>query len=259
MNEPLPAGQEAVSDLLRIAAFAQSNDLLVKRHEREVRTLLNKGVGDAAIWWIALMAVAAVQGKHSECVRCADAAFKLAPSDVAVVGNAASILAGIGEIRAAVKYAKLLAEIGHRVPRNIGSAVAVCRRALCFEDAIEIMNKYGSEDDPTATETTRRLLELAVSKNVSLDKRLDLFETAVQAVRSQGCAIRQSTLEHYGDDHLRCEFYIDETPVRCGSLNRAIADALCERFDDPSPDFVTFACRPASSFHFAGSFVTVPR
>jgi hypothetical protein len=58
---------------------------------------------------------------------------------------------------------------------------------------------------------------------------------------------------------MRYEFYVDESAKRCGELNFAIAEALCESFEDAAPEFVTFACRPLSSYHFEGDFIQVKR
>ncbi len=85
-----------------------------------------------------------------------------------------------------------------------------------------------------------------------------MIEVAAAAVYAQGCSVRQTSLKQLGGE-MRYEFYVDESAKRCGELNFVIAEALCESFEDPAPEFVTFACRPLSSYQFEGDFIQVKR
>ena len=259
MNQPLHAGLPLLGDCIGMAIRGQGDPLAIKRIEREAQRLLDKRAARADLSWLILAFTAFLQGKASECVRCIDAAAKLAPFDLGVVGNAGSILAGVGEPRRALEFGRLQAGISAGDDKQLSFSCLVLRKALYFEEAVEAMRTYRGADVELYRDSAQRLVDLAVARDLSPELRLSLLETAIEAVRSQGCSIRQTGLRQYSDDALRYIFFIDESATKCGSVNFAIAEALTEKFEDTHAEFVTFACRPLSSYDVSGSFIEVAR
>jgi hypothetical protein len=103
-------------------------------------------------------------------------------------------------------------------------------------------------------EAAQRLLAIEDAGGATPELRAKLIDAASEAVRAQGAVIMRSMLAQ-ADDQLRYEFFVDETAPRCAEINFAIAAALCEEFEDPAPEFVTFSCRPLSSYQFNGDMI----
>lgn len=256
----MPITENAINELVRLAAYAETNDLLVKRHELALRTALARGYARPERAWIGLAAAACIQGKHDECIRCVRAAVDLAARDTVIVATGVALLSDIGELDQAEKLGEQLKAI---VDLNGGDwpwlLANLHLRALNFEDAIKMMQRFGADDGDQSIALTEQLLAVTNRHHVSLEKRRELVKFAVHTVRAQGCAIKQTALEDFGDGGARFEMYIDVSPSRCGEINQVIAEALCERFEDPAPEVVTFACRPVESYEFNGKFVPVHR
>ncbi|RQU12375.1 hypothetical protein DF152_19970 [Burkholderia cenocepacia] len=253
------AAGEAVNQLMRLAANAQKNDFLAKRHERELWTELERGVTPPAYLWLGLAAAAVVLGQHEECVRRLKAALDLSQNNFQILATAASLYSDIGEfqpIEAVLdKLYPLVAPHDHV---SIRSICLLLHRTLNYERALEMIKKTGFAEDSELAQATNRFLALTDQYNVTLDKRRRLIEVAIGTVRAAKYAIHKTALdEECGDYGVRFEIFIDETAEGCGEVNRAIADSLCEEFDDPVPHVVTFACRPASSYVFQGTFAQV--
>ncbi|PRG34009.1 hypothetical protein C6T52_19700 [Burkholderia multivorans] len=245
---------------MRLAAYAQTNDLLVKRHELALRAALARGSARPELAWIGLAAAACIQGKHDECMRCVRAAVDLAARDAIIIATGIALLSDIGELDQAEKLSEQLQAIVEPDDRDwIWLLANLHLRALNFEDAIKMMQRFGADADEQSILLTKQLLEVANRHHVSLEKRRELVKVALHTVRAQGCAIKQTALEDFGDTGARFEFYVDVSPSRCGEINQVIAEVLCERFDDPVPEVVTFACRPVESYEFHGKFVPVQR
>jgi hypothetical protein len=256
LNQPLRADQQFVNELLNIAAHGATNDLLMKRYERDARMHIEKGTGDLPMWYLVLCIVSAIQGKIEEVFSTARAATALAPTQLGILGNITSVMGIIGEAGGALPYTRQLAESGNAT--MVASSVRQFRKALCFEEAAEVIQKRGARDDALRAATVR-MLASPIVRDVSVEKRLLMLNTTVSTVRGLGYVIRQSLLRQYGDDGLRYELFIDESPDRCGEVNFDISDGLFERFDDPVPEAITFACRPLTSFEFSGEFIKVAR
>lgn len=240
-----------------MVAHGKSNDLAVKRHEREARTLLERDAIDPAYAWMAIGAAMFLQGKHRESVEALNNAVKLAPMDEPVLGNACSIFSIVGETELAVDRAhRLLGLVITRDGRM--AALRVLEKALRFEEVLEIGEKVNIGFSDAYKESAKHLLSIADDHGATPELRARLIDAAVTAVRTQGYLVRQTTLVQV-KDQLRYELFIDETARRCAEVNFAIAEALCEQFEDPVPEFVTFSCRPLSSFQFSGDIIEVRR
>ncbi|MBB6319282.1 hypothetical protein [Paraburkholderia tropica] len=257
MNQPAKAAMEGLNELFVLVAHGENDVLTVKRHERQARLLLERQAIAPAFAWLAIGAAAFLQGKRSDSKDAIKAAIRLAPKDEAVLGNASSLFALMGEASLAVQTARQLIETGIDGHGLLG-ALSTLKKALQLEEAFMIAEKRNAKFDPALAASAARLLEIAAEHAVGPAQRIKMIEVAAAAVFSQGSAIRQASLRHLGGE-LRFEFYVDESAARCGELNFAIADALCDSFDDPAPEFVTFACRPVSSYHFDGDFIQVKR
>ncbi|PFH28553.1 tetratricopeptide repeat protein [Burkholderia sp. JKS000303] len=243
-----------------MVAFAQSNDLLAKRYERQARVALEGGVGNPAFAWLSLGAVAVMQGNHAECDRCVRAAVNLSPRDQVVLANGMALFSAAGEFRRARELSLALEQVV--LPTDftaIGGLVNLHRTVLDFEGALDVIGRFKIRDSDPVVQSMKRLLASAEAHGLTQQMRESLIETAVGTVRAHGGVIRQTMVEDFGDAGLRLELYVSESAERCGELNWAIADALCEQFDDPAPGLVTIACRPASSFQFEGRIVSVAR
>ncbi|WP_157977899.1 hypothetical protein [Paraburkholderia kururiensis] len=246
-----------MSEIIDLAIRRDGNLLTLKRIEREMQTLLGKHVGEPEIYWLVLAFTAFLQSDNEECIRRLQAALKLAPHDVTILGNAGSILANIGEPRRAADIGGRLAEVANDV-NQFRSGAQLLGMALRFEEAAEIMEKHGLSQDSIAL-STRRLVEVAHSRRVPAETRLRLLESAIAVVRARGFPIRQAALRHYPDDSLRYELFIDADAETCGEINFEIAEALVEQFEDCYPELVTFACRPLTSYTFQDTYVEVAR
>lgn len=252
MNAPARAGLQGLNDLYKLVAYGQNNELLVRRHEREARTLLERG-SSPALAWLALAAAFFLQARRSESIEALNNAVALASSDEAVLGNATALF-DIGR----------LIDTSHRLLRAVDnvegkkSAVFCLKKALQLEDMLAMAEKYELRLSDSTIHWTKALLALADEHHMDPGKRVKLVETAAEAVRLQGCMVRQTALTQV-HDQLRYELFVDESAQRCAELSFAIAEALCENFDDPAPELVTFACRPLSSYQFGGDFVQVSR
>lgn len=260
MTQPLEAVNQAINDLLRMAAYAQSNDLLVKRYERQARAALENGVGDPAFAWLSFAAIAVIQGSHTECVRSVRAALKLSPRDKMLLANGMGLLAAVAEFRLAREVCQQMEPLVSATDTTaISGMVNLYRTILDFEGALDMIGRFKVSDSDPVVDSMKRLLALAEANGATREMREELIETAVGAVRAHGGTIRQTMMEDFGDAGLRMELYVTDSAQRCGELNWAISEALCERFDDPAPGMVTFACRPVSSYRFDGQFVSVTR
>lgn len=242
-------------------AIAGKADLLVvKRIERDAKAMLDRGAEQPEISWLILGFTAFFQGKPADCVRYMEAASKITPYDLTILGNGGSILAATGEPRRALDYALRHAEIAKGDERQLLYACGTVGKALFFEEAARIMRTYsGTLDGKAYAAHMQVLADAANARGLSPELRLSLVEAAIQAVRSQGCVIRHVSLTEYPDNALRYVFYVDETSSQCGNVNFAIAEALAEQFEDAHPEFITFACRPLSSYNVGGTFVEVLR
>ncbi|WP_321929419.1 hypothetical protein [Burkholderia cenocepacia] len=259
MSLPLPAAGEAVNALMHLVAYAKSNEFAARQHERTLQKALDKGDARPEILWLGLAAAACVLGKPEECVRCVRAALGIAPNDFTVVATAVALYSNIGEMHLAEEQVWQMTRLSEPEDRpSLEVRVNMLRAALNFEDSLDMMRKFGVSEDAQIVQATKRFLELTDKHSLSREVRRELIQTAVGAVRAEKCAIRQTVLDdEYGDGSVRIELFVDETAERCGEVNRAIAEALCEQFDDPMPEVVSFACRPISSFVFQGAFLKV--
>ncbi|HEV3432269.1 MAG TPA: hypothetical protein VG320_30690 [Paraburkholderia sp.] len=257
MNQPAQAGVQGLNELYHMVAHGQNNALAVKRYEREARTLLARDGMAPAFAWLAIGAATFLQGKHSESVEALSNAVKLAPQDEPVLGNACSIFSIAGETELAVDAAHRLLGIVVTRDGKLG-ALRALEKALRFEEVLEMGEKVNLQFSDAYRESAASLLSIANAHGATPDLRAKLIDAAAEAVRSRGCIVRQSTLVQV-DDQLRYELFIDETARRCAEMNFAIAQALYEKFDDPVPEFVTFSCRPLSSFQFNGDIIEVHR
>ncbi|WP_146126556.1 hypothetical protein [Burkholderia multivorans] len=187
------------------------------------------------------------------------AALDNAPRDYMVAATAAALYSNVGELQLAEEQiARLNALSDPDRSGDLTMRVNMLRTALNYEDALDMMQKFGVSDDSEMMRATKRFLESTDKYRLSREARRELMRVAIATVRAQKCAIKQTSLDdEFGDGSVRFQIYVDETAERCGEINRAIADALCERFDDPAPEVVTFACRPASSYVFNGAFLAV--
>lgn len=257
MNQPAPAGVQGLNDLFHMIVHGQINDLAAKRHEREARVLLERGGMPPAFAWLAIGAALFLQGRHAESVEALCNAVQLAPDEEPVLGNACSIFSIVGEAQRSVDMARrLLGLVNSKVGKT--GALRALEKSLHFEEVLEMGEKFGVGFSERFTSAARRVLEIADEHGATPEMRVKLIDAAAEAVRSQGCIVRQTTLMQ-ADDQLRYEFFIDETARRCAEVNFAIAEALCEQFDDPAPEFVTFSCRPLSSYQFNGDIIEVRR
>ncbi|SIO22750.1 hypothetical protein [Paraburkholderia phenazinium] len=258
MNQVARADVAALGELLQLVALGKTNDLLAKRFEREAKANIAKGAFELPMWFMVLCVATAAQGKVEDSARAAENAVNLAPKDLAIVGNVVATLGNTGNAIAALPFAWQLAEFDDRAgARPRLNALIVMRKALRFEEAAEMAKAKSFNENPFAVENAR-LLDARITRDITVEMRQTMLETAIRAVRGLGYTIRQTNLEQY-DDQLRYEMFIEESPAGCGAVNLAIADALCERFDDPAPEAITFACRPLSSYKFDGEFITVRR
>ncbi|HEF4774587.1 tetratricopeptide repeat protein [Burkholderia multivorans] len=259
MNQPLRAASEAVNQLMWLAAHAQKNDFSAKRCERELWKELERGVTPPAYLWLGLAAAAVVLGQHEECVRRIKAALDLSNDNFQILATAASLYSDVGELRPVEAVLEKLSPLV--LPNDHDSIESMClllHRTLNYERALEMIKKTGFAEDSELAQATNRFLALTEQYNVTLDKRRRLIEVAIGAVRAAKYAIHKTALDQdCGEYGVRFEIFIDETAERCGEVNRAIADTLCEEFDDPVPHVVTFACRPTSSYVFEGHFAKV--
>lgn len=260
LNQPLHAGQQKLSDCVDMAIAGKADPLVVKRIEREAWALLDKGASQPEISWLILGFTAFFQGKAADCVRYIEAAAKITPYDLTVLGNAGSVLAAAGEPRRAATYARRQAGMSEGDGAQLLYSGFTLRKALFFEEAAQIMRTHsGSADSENFRAANQRLADAANTRGISPDLRLSLLETAIEAVRAQGSAIKHVGISQYPDDTLRYVFYIDQTASQCASVNFLIAEALIEKFEDAHPEFVTFACRPTSSYDVQGTFIEVAR
>ncbi|MFM0427601.1 hypothetical protein PQQ75_01190 [Paraburkholderia aspalathi] len=259
MNQPLHAGQQRLSDCVDMAITGKADPMAVKRIERETQALLNKGAGQPEISWLILAFTAFFQGKASECIRFVEAASKLAPYDVTVVGNAGSLLAGVGEPRRASEFVRRQAGMAVDDKRQLLFCSLNFRKVLLFEEAADIMRTYGGAEGEAFKASAQQLADIALERGISPDMRMALLEVAIATVRDQGCSIRHVGLTQYPDNSLRYVLFIDESASQCGNVNFAIAEALTEKFEDTHAEFITFACRPLSSYDVDGTFIEVAR
>ncbi|MDR5829783.1 hypothetical protein P9250_18065 [Caballeronia sp. LP006] len=151
----------------------------------------------------------------------------------------------------AVNYARLLADTQRSDPTSRIKAARVFVTALHAEEAAAIMlahdlNATVAEGDAELPRDIEATAQIFLRCGVDAEQRLALLETAVEAIRSQGCMIRGSRLMIY-DDTTRYELYVDETASQCGNVNFAIAGALTTTFDNAYPEVITFVCRPVGS------------
>lgn len=260
MNQPLEVIVDVCNSLLHMAAYGEKDELRVKRLEREVRTLQQRAVADPQLEWLAIGAACLMQGRHEECLRAFDNVVKLSRPDSMMIVNVQSLLLACGEIGRALALVRATVERAEEVDdkRAFLAVVTTLGKTLCFEEQHMAAERFGIDIAAPLRDSAQALLNIANAHGLTPERRLSLIKTAAEAVRRQGYAIRQSHLVQV-DEILRYEFFIDETAEQCSAVNWAIADALCEQFEDPAPEFVTFACRPLSSFRFSGHFDTVNR
>jgi hypothetical protein len=257
VSQPAPAGIQGLNELFHMVAHGQLNELAVKRYELEARSLLKRGGFDPAIAWLAIGAASFLQGKQAESVEALSNAVQLGPRDEPVLGNACSVFSIIGKTELAVDTAHRLLELATSKSGRF-AALRALEKALRFEEVLMVAEKIGIGFSDQYTAAARSLLEVAKAHGATPEMRAKLIDAAAGAIRSQGSTIRQSLLRQ-ADDQLRFEFFIDETPRRCAEINFAVAEILCEQFDDPCAEFVTFSCRPVSSFEFHGDIIEVHR
>jgi hypothetical protein len=255
---PLPVGRQQLSDIIDLAIRGNRDPLTLKRFEREATKLLEKGGPEPEVSWLVLAFIACLQGNAQECVRRVDAAVRLAPRDITVLGNGCALLANVGEPRRAAELSVLLADAAGGNPNQLDTSAQILGMALNFEEAWRIMQGHNRTDSAIAG-ATQQLTEAVARLRISSDLRLRLLETAIGVLRSQDRRIFHTALRHYPDDCLRYELFVGATATDCGELNFEIAEALVHNFDDPHPEFITFACRPVSSYDIEGSFVEVAR
>ncbi|MDR5772892.1 MULTISPECIES: hypothetical protein [unclassified Caballeronia] len=251
MNVPKAVATEWLCDLIDMVITAQSNEFQVRRIEREALAFLSKGRERPEICWLVLAFTAFLRGDRDECVRCSEAAQALARHDVTILTNVASLMCDLGEPRMAVNYARLLADTQRSDPTSRIKAAHVFVTALHAEEAAAVMlahdlNATVAEGDAELPRDIEATAQIFLRCGVDAEQRLALLETAVEAIRSQGCMIRGSRLMIY-DDTTRYELYVDETASQCGNVNFAIAEALTTTFDNAYPEVITFVCRPVGS------------
>lgn len=258
MNQPLHVGRERLGDVIDLAIRGTHDPLTLKRIDREMERCLQQHAPNPEVFWLVLAFSAFLQGKTEECLRKVRAAVDLAPYDVAVLANSGTLLANIGEPRRAADLARRLAEVASTDGHQIAVSIQLLGMALCFEEGEEMMQKHARPEDAIAV-PIQRLGEIARSRGIPVELRWSLLESAIEVLRVRGYAVRQTALRHYPDDALRYELFIDAGAEDCGELNFAIAETLIERFEDPHPELVTFACRPLSSYTFEASYKEVAR
>ncbi|RBL66023.1 hypothetical protein C3E98_039805, partial [Pseudomonas sp. MWU13-2625] len=111
--------------------------------------------------------------------------------------------------------------------------------------------------DRDLVDGAKRLVSEFREIDIPIGMRHALLDTAVDTVRGQGAAIRQMSFQDFGDAGVRVEIFVDEeASKRCGEINWAIADAICERFDHPRLEFLAFLCRPLQSYHMNGEIIS---
>ncbi|BBU28762.1 hypothetical protein BTHE68_24960 [Burkholderia sp. THE68] len=265
MNLPKPASLDWLDQLIELVVTAQNNDLLVKRIERDTRALLEKRAERPEMCWLLLAFTAFLQGERDECIRCAEAACALANHETMILGNVSSLFGNMGDARRAASYADRLAAVSSGNPRFAIHAARVLCAALHLEAAAQIMHSRGvrhaldEHDSILGEDEFLRDIDNAVdlfqTAGVDADLRVALLESAVLAVRSKGCAIRQvMPILYPEDDTMRYELYAQAPARRCAELSFAIAEALVEKFDDAYPELITFSCRPLTSYRPANTF-----
>jgi hypothetical protein len=259
LNLPNPISLNWLRELIDMTIAARSNDLFVGRVERDARALLCRNVAQPELCWLVLAFTAYLRGDRHSCVRAIDAAYALGKDSLVIVSNAASLLINLGLPRIAVDYARRLSALADGDARQTAGAVSVLYKALHLEEAAQLSRKIvqlplHEEERPRET-LLARLAAAFKARNVSLEVRVALIETAVSAVEGAGCSVRYTAPDHYPDDTLRYELYVDRPGSQCATLSFAIAEALTSEFDDAFPELITFVCRPLASYIPAGRLI----
>jgi hypothetical protein len=259
LNLPKPTSLDWLRELIDMTITARSNDFAVRRIEREANALLDRRAEQPETCWLILAFTAFLQGERDKCVRRIEAAYALAKQDMMLVGNVASMLGNMGEPRLAALYAGRLAALAPDDPKLALHAARVMCTALDLEGAARIMHspviRQALDEDGSLLEpdAVLRNIDNAVGiferAGIDVELRMQLLETAVAAVRSEGQAVRQVRPVFYLEDcTMRYELFVEDTPHRCADLAFAMTAALVERFGDDQPEQITFACRPLSSY-----------
>jgi hypothetical protein len=264
IQQALAVEYEALNCVVRMAFHGERDALALKRIEREAKRMLDENRGLAHVNWTVLGFTHYMRGSMERSVLAFNAAVSLAPTDPAVLGNAASVLVNGGEVRRAMELVRRLVEVGDDRASSLEFAAAVMKKSICFEEAATYDRAHEALSGVEGHRTIERYESFAAAcdkQGLIPEVRIRLLETAVSAVRTGGAAILQCNCRVYPDDvSARYEILVGEVAAdECGLLNFAIADAIVGQFEEPFAELLTFACRPMSSYVPHGQVLQVAR
>lgn len=80
--------------------------------------------------------------------------------------------------------------------------------------------------------------------------------TAKQAVKNGGFEILRQTRQKLSDGSFIQHFYVAGDVSQCADLTFEIADALCEKFEEPGAELFSIMCRPLAHYSLKNEVIT---
>lgn len=245
MNQSVLDGGESLDWMLRLTSTSR-DALSVKRLERDAQHMLGVGRGEAHLHWLVIAFAKYLAGDYVACQRSIHAALRLARSNPVVLGNAATLLANWGEARQANGLAFELLAV---CPASRGAqklAATVFLKTLHLEHAFETLIASGVSR--TELGGLERMIDVLGARGLHLDRRLALLEVAIACARRSNTGIVNCEVV-LSDEQGFAQFVMVTTALcydEVKDLDRAIAHAIAEQFEDMYEDVLGFSAVAAT-------------
>ena len=220
------------------------DDLVLRKIEREARTMMNAAPQDANC---VLGAVAALEGRSDDVRKHFNIALRQSGNSAEVYGNYSTSLQRIGEIDESFEMAKQAFERAPDKPDVLRDAIACAINAGKFREARAFQGRLAklSVNRPEPNEQLATMLGDAVDRSAfreeSVQEGLRITHDILKAEGIRRIAYSDLVAEAGCTDSFLYKVHIFASPDRAADLNETLAERVAEQPDlmaDPGTKFV---------------------
>jgi len=228
----------------------QVNDLKLRQLGRAIEKQWESKSISPAEFHMVKGFLAAAKHDRASAISAVKNALQLAPRDSVIQANALSVFAIFCCVYDAIELMERMLTDHPDDKSSLTHIIVHACDFIQYQLASRALKRYDNLSSQAVSEVgPRRSLLMSAPKmaeehNFTDSDIADLIQTAVEAVRGEGCEVFRTSRTHIRDGSLIYNLHVDADTMVCAHLNFDIADALVEKFEDTKNGFITISCRP---------------